>query len=169
MPPSASHQRVVTALESLAINFEVMPCDPGLADTEVFCAQYDIPLECSANTILVVGKRAEKRYVACVLLADSKIDVNKVVRKKMDVRRISFASAEETTELTGMVLGGVTPLPLPEHIPVWVDARVMQAPYIVLGGGDRATKLKISPRLFEQLPNTEIVAGLAVKRNPKPS
>ena len=64
-----------------------------------------------------------------------------------------------------MVLGGVTPLPMPEHIPVWVDARVMQAPYIVLGGGDRVTKLKISPRLFELLPNTEVVEGLAVLRS----
>ena len=165
MSVSESHQRVVDALNALTIDYEVMPCDPDLADTEVFCQRYDVPLECSANTILVVGKRGEKRYVACVLLADSKIDVNKVVRKKLDVRRISFASADETVELTGMVLGGVTPLPMPEHIPVWVDARVMQAPYIVLGGGDRATKLKISPRLFELLPNTGVVEGLAVLRS----
>ena len=162
---SPEHQKVVDALNALEIEFEVMPCDPELADTEVFCDHYEIPLNCSANTILVVGKAAERRYVACVLLADTRLDANKVVRKKMGVRRISFASAEETIELTGMIIGGVTPLPLPGSLPVWVDERVMQAPYIVLGGGDRATKLKVSPALFERLPNVEIVTDLAKPRD----
>ena len=162
--PSPEHQKVLDALAQLSIDFEVLPCDPELADTEVFCAHYDIPLACSANTILVVGKAAERRYVACVLLADSRLDTNKVVRKKMGVRRISFASADETVELTGMIIGGVTPLPLPATLPLWVDARVMEAPYIVLGGGDRATKLKISPQLFEHLPNVEVVPDMAKLR-----
>jgi prolyl-tRNA editing enzyme YbaK/EbsC (Cys-tRNA(Pro) deacylase) len=158
---SPAHQSVVAALDGIGIDYEVLPCDPSMADTEVFCAHYEIPLACSANTIVVVGKSGTKGYAACVLLADSRLDANTTVRKKLGVRRISFATADETVELTGMVLGGVTPLPLPEHVPLWVDARVMQAPYIILGGGDRATKLKVSPRLFELLPNTEIVADLA--------
>ena len=162
-----AHQRVVAALSELDIDYEVLACDSSLADTAVFCKHYDIALSCSANTLLVVGKSGAKGYAACVLLADSRLDVNKSVRKKLGVRRISFASAEETIELTGMVIGGVTPLPLPQDIPVWVDARVMQAPYIILGGGDRETKLKISPRLFELLPNTEIVPNLAKLRPPE--
>lgn len=162
--PSTEHRKVLDALAPLDIDFEVMPCDPELADTEVFCAHYDIPLNCSANTIVVVGKAAERRYVACVLLADSRLDTNKVVRKKMGVRRISFASAEETVSLTGMIIGGVTPLPLPDSLPLWVDERVMQAPYIVLGGGDRETKLKISPQLFNLLPNVEVVPDMAKLR-----
>ena len=155
---------MLDALAALDIGFEVMSCDPGLADTEVFCAHYDIPLNCSANTIVVVGKAAQRRYAACVLLADSRLDTNKVVRKKMGVRRISFASAQETISLTGMIIGGVTPLPLPDSLPLWVDERVMQAPYIVLGGGDRETKLKISPQLFNLLPNVDIVSGMAKSR-----
>lgn len=158
---SAEHQKVLDALAPLDIDFEVLPCDPQLADTEVFCAHYDIALDCSANTIVVVGKAAQRRYVACVLLADSRLDTNKVVRKKLGVRRISFASADETVALTGMIIGGVTPLALPETLPLWVDERVMQAPYIVLGGGDRETKLKISPRLFTLLPNVEVVPDMA--------
>ncbi|MEM7406984.1 MAG: YbaK/EbsC family protein [Pseudomonadota bacterium] len=165
---SPAHEKVVAALAPLGIDYEILPCDPDMADTEVFCRQYDIPLDCSANTILVVGKSGAKGYAACVLLADSRLDVNKVVRKKLGVRRISFASAEETVEMTGMIIGGVTPLPLPDDVPLWVDARVMEAPYIILGGGDRATKLKISPELFHKLPNTEIVEGLA-KVRPEPA
>ncbi|NKC14321.1 MAG: hypothetical protein GKR94_19710 [Gammaproteobacteria bacterium] len=144
--------------------FEVLPCDPQLADTEVFCEHYGIPLEYSANTILVKSKSAERRFVACVLLADCQLDVNHTVRKKMGVRRISFASADETQERTGMSIGGVTPLPLPGNIALWVDSAVMDCPYIILGGGDRATKIKTAPQLFNRTANTQIVTGLARKR-----
>jgi prolyl-tRNA editing enzyme YbaK/EbsC (Cys-tRNA(Pro) deacylase) len=162
---SEAHQRVVAALEAISAQFEVIPCDPELADTEVFCERYDIPLDCSANTLIVKGKTGDKRYVACVLLAHTRLDVNKVVRKKMGVRRISFASAAETRELTGMIIGGVTPLPLPEEMALWVDARVMKAPYIILGGGDRETKLKVQPEMFARMPNTEVVEDLALERS----
>jgi prolyl-tRNA editing enzyme YbaK/EbsC (Cys-tRNA(Pro) deacylase) len=158
---SESHQRVVDCLENLGVEYEVMDCDPDLADTEVFCERYDIPLDCSANTLIVKSKSGEVRFVACVLLAMTRLDVNKTVRKKMGVRRISFASADETRDLTGMIIGGVTPLPLPADLELWVDARVMDAPYVILGGGDRATKLKVSPKLFLATPNTQIVEGLA--------
>ncbi|MBT6275443.1 MAG: hypothetical protein HOI95_15065 [Chromatiales bacterium] len=160
----AAHLRVLAALDALGVTFEVMKCDPELADTEVFCDHYNIPLDCSANTILVKAKTGDRRFVACVVLADSRLDVNHTVRKKMAVRRISFASADETRECTGMIIGGVTPLPLPDDMALWVDERVMAAPYIVLGGGNRATKLKLSPTLFHATPNTEIVPRLAQVR-----
>ena len=138
-----SHAKVLDALKSLGVDYEVMPCDPDLADTEIFCAHYDIPRNCSANTIIVKSKTGERRYVACVLLATTRLDVNRTVRKKMGVRRISFASADETRDLTGMIIGGVTPLPLPGDMELWVDSRVMAAPYLILGGGNRSTKLRV--------------------------
>ena len=156
-----SHAKVLEALNSLDVDYEVMPCDPELADTDIFCAHYNIPRDCSANTIIVKSKTGERRYIACVLLATTRLDVNHTVRKKMGVRRISFASADETRDLTGMIIGGVTPLPLPEDMELWVDSRVMTAPYLILGGGNRSTKLRVPPDLFEKTPNTEVVDGLA--------
>jgi prolyl-tRNA editing enzyme YbaK/EbsC (Cys-tRNA(Pro) deacylase) len=63
-----------------------------------------------------------------------------------------------------MVLGGVTPIGLPESLPPWVDAAVMARESVVLGGGDRATKIRVPPRLFELLPGVDIVEGLALPR-----
>lgn len=157
-----AHQRAVSALVALGVDHEVMDCDPELADTEVFCARYDVPLDRSANTIIVKAKTGERRFVACVLLADARLDVNRTVRRKMGVRRISFASADETRELTGMTIGGVTPVSLPQDMELWVDSRVMQAPWIVLGGGNRATKIRLSPAVFLKTANTEVVDALAL-------
>jgi prolyl-tRNA editing enzyme YbaK/EbsC (Cys-tRNA(Pro) deacylase) len=154
------------ALDGSGYDYEIMDCDPALADTADFCTHYNIPTENSANTILVKAKTGGERYVACVLLADSKLDVNRTVRKRLGARRVSFASAEETRRLCGMVLGGVTPVALPHGVPVWVDKRVMQADYVILGAGVREAKIKVSPALFNSLPGTEIVEGLAIKIRP---
>lgn len=148
-------------LAASGLDYEILPCDPELADTAVYCERYGVPLEKSANTILVKAKTGGERFVACVLLASTRLDVNKTVRKRLGARRVSFASAEETRALTGMEVGGVTPIGLPGEMPLWVDARIMDCDYVILGGGDRSSKIKISPRIFELTPATEIVEGLA--------
>ena len=148
-------------IESTKLEFEVVDCDPKLADTNVFCKKYGVNLEDSVNAILVKTKTGELKYAVCALLATTKLDINKMIRKKLGARKVSFATIEETAKLTEMDIGGVTPLTLPSNLPLWVDSRVMQRNSIVLGGGNRSSKIKISPKIFQQTLNTEIVEGLA--------
>ena len=84
-----------------------------------------------------------------------------MIRKKLGARKVSFANIEETAKLTSMVIGGVTPLTLPSTLRLWVDSKVMQRNSIVLGGGNRSSKIKVSPKIFNYTLNTEIVEGLA--------
>ena len=164
-----SAAKVRATLQRLPIAAEIIACDPEKADTAVFCAHYGYALADSANTILVAAKTGEKRVVACVLLADSRLDVNHVVRKKLGARRVSFASGEQTRELTGMEIGGVTPLALPDGFELWIDARVMTRERIVLGGGSRDCKVVVTPAVFEHLPRTQIVDGLAQQVSDSPA
>jgi prolyl-tRNA editing enzyme YbaK/EbsC (Cys-tRNA(Pro) deacylase) len=158
------HPPVRAHLETLGLPFEVMECDPALADTAAFVEAYGIPPERSANTILVASKGAEPTYAACVLLATTSLDVNNVVRREMDVRKASFARAEPTIELTGMEIGGVTPFGLPPDLPVLVDARVMEPEWVVLGGGNRSSKLRVAPEALQQIVSARVVEGLALER-----
>ncbi|MFO1350077.1 MAG: YbaK/EbsC family protein [Gammaproteobacteria bacterium] len=153
--------RVRRFLDSLGVAYEVLHCTPELSDTAVFCDHYGYDLDNSANTLIVTSKTGVKQYVACVLLGSTRLDVNRIVRKRMGARRLSFAAPEETRELTGMELGGVTPLALPDDVPLWVDSQVMQRPYVILGGGSRDCKIKAAPSLFLSTPNTTVVEGLA--------
>ena len=155
------------ALAALPADYEIIECDPALADTAVFCERYGYSLANSANAIIVTSKSGEKQFVVCVVLADTRIDVNKVVRKRLGVRRISFASAEETRDLTGMELGGVTPFGLPDGLAVWVDQRVMDRDYVILGGGNRSSKIKISPDVFRHMRNVSVVQNLAFDPEPR--
>jgi prolyl-tRNA editing enzyme YbaK/EbsC (Cys-tRNA(Pro) deacylase) len=153
---------VVDQLVGLGIEHSIMACDPALADTAQFCEAYGIDPADSANTILVVGKSNPRVYVACVLLATTRLDVNGLIRKRLGIRRTSFASAEETAEITGMIMGGVTPFGLPADLPVWVDELVMTRDTIVLGGGTRDRKVLAAPSILQQLASVEIVPDLAV-------
>lgn len=148
-------------LEQTDFAFEVWDCDPELADTATFCKHYGVPLENSVNAILVKSKTGEKKYALCLLLATHRLDTNHTVRKKLGARKVSFATAEETRELTGMEIGGVTPLVLPNNLQIWIDEAVMPLDYIILGGGNRSSKLKVSPKILTIQPGAEVVSGLA--------
>ena len=154
--------RIEAVLERSGVEYEIFPCDPELADTAVFCERYGFPLSVSANTILVKAKTGGERFVVCVVLADTRLDVNRTVRKRLGARRVSFASADETRAATGMEIGGVTPLALPEDLEVWVDARIMQCEWVILGGGDRSHKIKVAPALFRRIPGVTVIDGLAL-------
>jgi prolyl-tRNA editing enzyme YbaK/EbsC (Cys-tRNA(Pro) deacylase) len=162
LDPAAAERRVRRIVDALGVPYEIVPCDEELADTAAFCAAYGYPPEDSANTIIVVGKSQPPRHAACVLLATTRLDVNRMVRSRLGTRKASFASAGETRERTGMAIGGVTPFALPAGVPLWIDAAVMRRERIVLGGGSRACKVVGPPQLLERLPGVEVVDGLAV-------
>ena len=151
-------------LEHCGYAHEVWPCDPELADTAVFCEHYGVALENSANAILVRSKTGTRKFVVCVLLATDRLNTNHTVRKRMGARKVSFASADETREMTGMEIGGVTPLALPGELPIWIDAAVMDCEYVVLGGGNRESKIKLDPRALLEQTSAEVVAGLALRK-----
>ena len=100
-------------------------------------------------------------YAMCLVLANTRLDVNKVVRKKLGVRKCSFASAEVTKELTGMEIGGVTPFGSATALDLWIDSQVMDRERLIIGGGSRDRKLLVPPATLAAHPGAEVVEGLA--------
>lgn len=160
---SILHDRVREALDGAGIDYEPLACEPHLADTAEFCAHYGISPEEACNAILVVLKTDPRRYVACLVRADTKLDVNKKVSAITGVKRLSFASSEETADLTGMLIGGVSIAGLPADMPLYVDQRVMEQPRVIIGGGNRHSKARLAPSELLKLPNAS-VADVAIPR-----
>ena len=154
-------EKVVEALGRLGLEYKVLECDPDYADTAAFCERYGYSPDACGNTIIVGSRREPKQYSACVVKASTRLNVNRTVRKLMGVSRLSFASAEETMALTGMMIGGVTPFVLPEDLPIYVDDKVLELDLVILGSGSRSSKIEISPRVFEALSNAKIVPELS--------
>lgn len=145
----------------LADRCGVAAIDPALADTAALCAHYHVPLRASANCVVVSGKRAGVlRWAACVVLATTRADVNGVLRRRLDVRKASFAPQDEAVELTMMEYGGITPLGLPAGWPVLLDAAVAAADQLVVGSGLRRSKLLLPGSVLTALPGAEVVEAL---------
>jgi prolyl-tRNA editing enzyme YbaK/EbsC (Cys-tRNA(Pro) deacylase) len=158
------HPAVEQALAEYGIAHEVLACDAELADTAAFCEHYGVSLEQAANTILVASRKVEPpKYAICVVLGTTRLDVNKTVSEKLGVKRLSFADAETTVEITGMLIGGVTAIGT-RGIPIYVDSAVMDQGEVIMGGGNRTSKLRINPRELAKVPGVEVVDGLANPR-----
>lgn len=137
--------------------------DATLADTAAFCEHYDIGLDVSANCVIVEAKRGERTwYAAVMILATMRADVNGVIRRQLDARKISFASMNSAVTLTGMEYGGITPLGLPADWPVLIDEHVLARPQLVIGSGIRGSKLLVSNEVLSELPGA-LVLPLAKK------
>lgn len=142
--------------------FQVAEIDPALADTAAFCERYGVPLESSANCVIVAARRGGAvRFAACVVLATTRADVNGVVRRHLDARKASFAPQEEAVNRTRMEFGGITPFGLPPDWPVLVDAAVVGEPNVVVGSGVRRSKLVVPGSALAKVAHVEVLAGLA--------
>ena len=167
VPEDADRTRLEASVARLGVPYELFPCDPALADTAAFCEAYGFSPDDAANTIIVAGKANPRVYAACIVLAPDRLDVNRRVTELLGTRKASFASADETRELTGMAIGGVTPFGLPPGLRILVDAAVMRRERIVLGGGSRSWKVIALPRILEALRGLEVIDGLASRPAPR--
>lgn len=160
--PAAGHldllaDPVAAALE-VAPDALLAPIDADLADTAAFCEAYDVAPEASANCVVVVGRRGEDiRYAAVMVRATDRADINNVVRRRLEVRKISFAPHEDAVRLTGMQFGGITPIGLPSDWPILVDSSVAALDEAVIGSGLRRSKILVSGAILSRLPGAEVL------------
>jgi prolyl-tRNA editing enzyme YbaK/EbsC (Cys-tRNA(Pro) deacylase) len=140
----------------------VAEIDPDLADTAAMTEAYDVPLESSANCVVVMGRRGgEERTAACVVRADTRADVNNAVRRTLDVRKCSFLDLDRAVAETGMEYGGITPIGIPAHWRLLVDASVAEIDNTIIGSGIRGSKLFLPGDLLSRLPGAEMITSLA--------
>ena len=141
---------------------QVAAIDPALADTAAMTEAYGLSLLDSANCVVVSGKRAgEERVAACMVRADTRADVNNLVKRTLDVRKASFHPMERAVEETGMEYGGITPFGIPAGWRLLVDERVVGIDRAIVGAGVRGAKLFLPGALLAELPGAEVLTDLA--------
>ncbi|MDX6325538.1 MAG: hypothetical protein QOK15_1892 [Nocardioidaceae bacterium] len=141
----------------------VVEIDPGLADTAALTEAYALPLEASGNCVVVGGRRdGAERVAACVVRADTRADVNNLVKRRLDVRKASFLSMDDAVARTGMEYGGITPIGLPSDWRLFVDESLATMPVVVVGSGVRRSKLLLPGAVLAEVPGAEVVTGLGI-------
>lgn len=162
-PSTAAALAAWAQVDRAVADVGVAAIDPDLADTAALTAAYDLPLDASANCVLVAGRRTgEERIAAVVVLATTRADVNSTVKRLLDVRKASFLPTERAVAESSMEFGGITPIGLPEGWRVLVDSRVAAAGPVVVGSGVRRSKLTLPGSLLASMPGVEVVEGLGL-------
>jgi prolyl-tRNA editing enzyme YbaK/EbsC (Cys-tRNA(Pro) deacylase) len=160
--PELLAEATAKALPTAAGDVEVFAIDPQIADTAALLDATDLPPATSANCVLVAGTRSgEERIAACMVLANTRADVNKRVKKLLDVRKASFLPLGRAVDESGMEYGGIGPIGLPENYRVLIDSRVAEAKELIIGSGIRGSKILISGSALASLPGAEVIEGLA--------
>ncbi len=165
--PAASRPDLVAVPVAAALPYLpealVVEIDPTYSDTEAMCARYGLPIEASANAVMVSGKReGRSRNACCMTLAHRRVDVNNVVKRRLDVRKASFIPVAEAVEISGMEYGGITPVGLPDGWPVWVDGAVVDSEWVCIGAGLRGAKLLLPGQSLLNLPGAIRIDGLCL-------
>lgn len=163
--PAVDHPELLAAPTAAALAASSDPggalvaaIDPGLADTAEFCAHYEISPADGANCVVVQARRGERTwFAACLVRGADRLDVNGAVRRHLDARKLSFAPMDQAVELTGMQVGGITPIGLPEGWPILVDEAVAAGERLIIGSGTRGAKLLVSGSLLAGLPGAEVL------------
>lgn len=140
----------------------VAASDPDLADTAAYIEAYHVPIEASVNCVVIAGARdGHQRVAAAAIRADTRADVNRVMRGLLGVRKCSFMPMDAAVAGSGMECGGITPIGLPADWPVFVDARVADVPTALIGSGIRGSKLILPGALLCRCPGASVIEGLA--------
>lgn len=162
--PVTENEELISAptLEAIkAQNLEdvlVSEINPELSDTAAFCEEYQIALEDSVNCVILEAKRGDRVwYAACLIQATKRADVNGIVRKELDARKISFAPMEKAVSMSGMEFGAINPIGLPEDWMILVDSGAAQLDRAIIGSGKRNSKLLVPGSLLSTLPNTRVL------------
>jgi len=160
-PPVAAFLKTIDSS-----NLYVAEIDAKLSDTAAFCQEYQITLEQAANCVVLEAKRGERKwFAACVILGSTRADVNGVVRRFLDARRVSFAPMEEAVKETEMEHGAITPVGLPVAPdggwPILIDSSVAACDAVIIGSGIRGSKLLVPGSFLASLPNASAIEHLA--------
>ena len=153
--------KVLAHLDSVGGDYRAVRIDPAHANTALFCQEYGFSMDASANCIVVASKTGERTYAACLVQATRRLDVNGTVRRLLGARKVSFAPADDTVKLTGMLPDGVTPFGLPDGLPLYIDAEILQHPRVIVGGGSRSLKLEVPVEALVAIDSATVIEGLS--------
>ncbi|MGI4894243.1 MAG: YbaK/EbsC family protein [Janthinobacterium lividum] len=157
--PASEHPDLLPAAVRAALpaGAWVLAIDPDVADTAALVEAAGVPLDGSANCVVVAGRRdGEERIAACVVLASTRADVNNAVKKALDVRKASFLAMDRAVDESGMEYGGITPVGLPAGWRILVDEAVAAQEWVLIGSGVRRSKLVVRGADLAALAGAEV-------------
>jgi len=87
--------------------------------------------------------RTEHNFILCLVAGDKRCSLNKV-KKKLNMKDVSMADAEQVKSQTGFSIGGVSPIANLNKNKILIDTSLSRYEYVYAAAGHPNTIFKIS-------------------------
>ena len=135
-----SVQRVVKVLSNFddSLRVEVLNSSARTAKDAA------ISLKCEVGAIVKsLLLRTEDNFILCLVSGDKRCSLNKV-KKKLNMKDVSMADAEQVKSQTGFSIGGVSPVAHLEKIKILVDSSLSRYENVYAAAGHPNSIFKIT-------------------------
>ena len=128
-------------LEAHGIRGEIRTFGESTHNAELAARELGVELGQIANTILLIVDGAP---VVVVISGDRRIDFKKVkaLRKGKKVR---LAGPDDVVAHTGFAVGAVSPVALPESLPIYLDSSLLRFETVFPAGGETNNMFETTP------------------------
>ncbi len=152
-PPKLNSMRL---LESKGIPYEVLTYPPITRDAEEVAELIGLPPFMVFKTLVVQPTEAGKPLLA-LLPSDCQLDLKRMAASAGE-KRVRLASHADAEALTGLQVGGISPLMLTDKSwKVYVDKSAASLQNIVISAGQRGVQLRVPTMLLLTLLRARLV------------
>ena len=103
-----------------------------------------ISLKCEIGAIVKsLLLRTEHNFILCLVAGDKRCSLNKV-KKKLNMKDVSMANAEQVKSQTGFSIGGVSPIAHLNKKKILIDVSLSRYEHVYAAAGHPNTIFKIS-------------------------
>ena len=101
-------------------------------------------LDCDVGAIVKsLLFKTEQNYTLCLVAGDKKASLNKI-KKILDIKDVSMASADDVKNVTGFTIGGVSPVGHLNKITILIDSSLERFNFLFAAAGHPNCVFKIS-------------------------
>jgi Cys-tRNA(Pro)/Cys-tRNA(Cys) deacylase len=132
-------------LAGRGIAFETRLYDPTLRDAHRVAEAIGLPPSQMYKTLVVAPPRPGAKPLLVMVPADHELDL-KLLARQIGCKRLLMATRRQAEQLTGMLAGGISALPLVNHgFRILVDERVLSLKSVGVSAGERGMALIVAP------------------------
>ncbi len=146
-------KRVEKFLKNFDSNLNVILLDTS-ARTAIEAAS---SLNCEVGAIVKsLLFKTENTYTLCLVAGDRKASLNKI-KKNLNIKDASMASADEVKEVTGFTIGGVSPIGHLKKINIYIDNSLERFDKIYAAAGHPNCVFEINFEKLIKITNGKVI------------
>ncbi len=99
--------------------------------------------------------KTENTFILCLVAGDKKASLNKI-KKELNIKNVSMASADEVKKITGYTIGGVSPIGHLNKLDIYIDNSLERFTYLYAAAGHPNCVFKIDFTDLKKITNGSI-------------